>query len=298
MSVPCGVPNSCSNRSAGSAVACGRNEKMPPPSLSTTTIAQVDAATIARRDERVGVVHERDVADEGDRRRAGRAPDRARSTRRRRCRWRRGWRARGRRGPPNHSRSRTGIDDATTSSASAGSDAATTCATPGSVSGSSAAERRRRSPSSARFSACRQRAAHVVPVAPRQVAESVDRATRARRRGRDRSTPGPPTWTTIARRSRRSTGRAPSTPAAGRCARRPPASGRRRTPVAEQGVERRHRGRQRSGAATSGRRAPAIPSPRRAPRCASTGTPPRPPATITPRWRSTSRRRSSTRRRR
>ena len=37
-SVPCGVPNSCSKRSAASAVACGRNEKMPPPSLSTTTI--------------------------------------------------------------------------------------------------------------------------------------------------------------------------------------------------------------------------------------------------------------------
>ena len=40
MSVPWGVPNSCSNRSAGSAVACGRNEKIAPPSLSTTTIVR------------------------------------------------------------------------------------------------------------------------------------------------------------------------------------------------------------------------------------------------------------------
>ena len=35
-SVPWGVPNSCSKRSSGSSVAWGRNEKIPPPSLSTT----------------------------------------------------------------------------------------------------------------------------------------------------------------------------------------------------------------------------------------------------------------------
>ena len=62
---------------------------------------------------------------------------RAPSTRRRRCRWRRGWRGRGRRRPPNHSRSRTGIDEATTSSASSGRARATRRATAGSVSGAS-----------------------------------------------------------------------------------------------------------------------------------------------------------------
>ena len=36
-SVPCGVPNSCSKRSAPTTAACERKEKIPPPSLSTTT---------------------------------------------------------------------------------------------------------------------------------------------------------------------------------------------------------------------------------------------------------------------
>ena len=63
-----GVPNSCSKRPCGSAVACGRNEKIPPPSLSTTTMRR-SASRCAQRRERTGVVEEGDVADEGDRRR-------------------------------------------------------------------------------------------------------------------------------------------------------------------------------------------------------------------------------------
>ena len=66
------------------------------------------------------VVHEGDVADEGDRRGAVQRQRRAPSTPRRRCRWRLGWRGPWPVGPPNHSRSRTGIDEATTSCASAG----------------------------------------------------------------------------------------------------------------------------------------------------------------------------------
>ena len=67
--------------------------------------------------------------------RAGRAPRRRRWTPRRRCRWRRGWRAPARRprGAPYHSRSRTGIDDETTSVAPAGQRRQHRRATPGSV---------------------------------------------------------------------------------------------------------------------------------------------------------------------
>ena len=41
MSVSCGVPNSCSKRSAVSCAAWGRNEKMPPPQLPPDVQAQV-----------------------------------------------------------------------------------------------------------------------------------------------------------------------------------------------------------------------------------------------------------------
>ena len=115
------------------AVACGRNEKMPPPSLSTTTIRR----STPRRRRAVsasGVVDEGDVADQHDDGPPPTGRGRAPSTRRRRCRWRRGWRGPGRVGPPNHSRSRTGIDEATTSSASAGSTRGDVRATAGSVS--------------------------------------------------------------------------------------------------------------------------------------------------------------------
>ena len=50
-------------------VACGRNEKIPPPSLSTTTIRR-SASRVIEADEGVAVVHERQVADQHDRRRA------------------------------------------------------------------------------------------------------------------------------------------------------------------------------------------------------------------------------------
>ena len=66
-SVPCGVPNSCSKRAGARSVACGRNEKMPPPSLSTTTIRR-STPRRRRRGERAGVVDEGDVAEQHDRR--------------------------------------------------------------------------------------------------------------------------------------------------------------------------------------------------------------------------------------
>ena len=66
---------------------------------------------------------ERDVADHARESARRPAPHRPRSTRPRRCRWRRGWRSTRppSRGAANHSTSRTGIDDATTSAASSGS---------------------------------------------------------------------------------------------------------------------------------------------------------------------------------
>ena len=90
---------------------------MPPPSLSTTTMRR-SAPRRGERRQRAAVVDEGDVADEGDRRPRRRAPRRAPSTRRRRSRWPPGWRGPSPSAPPNHSRSRTGIDEATTSSAS------------------------------------------------------------------------------------------------------------------------------------------------------------------------------------
>ena len=114
-STPWGVPKSCSKRSARQLRACGRNEKMPPPSLSTTTMVRSSrpagrarggrwcrAGRRRRRPaRRVGASECERHADRG-----GHA--------RRRCRWRPGWRAptRRARGAPYHSRSRTGIDDA------------------------------------------------------------------------------------------------------------------------------------------------------------------------------------------
>ena len=52
-SVPCGVPKSCSKRAAVEARRCGRKEKMPPPSLSTTTMrtSSPRPASAARADE-------------------------------------------------------------------------------------------------------------------------------------------------------------------------------------------------------------------------------------------------------
>ena len=55
---------------AGTTVACGRNEKMPPPSLSTTTIVR-STPRPASAEQPVGVVQERDVTDQ----QRGRAPE-------------------------------------------------------------------------------------------------------------------------------------------------------------------------------------------------------------------------------
>ncbi len=63
-STPWGVPKSCSKRSAATSVAWGRNEKMPPPSLSTTTMREVGAARGRAPRSPLRVVQERDVADE------------------------------------------------------------------------------------------------------------------------------------------------------------------------------------------------------------------------------------------
>ena len=62
-STPWGVPKSCSKRSAARAAAWGRNEKMPPPSLSTTTMVR-SMPRSASAEQGVGVVEEGDVADE------------------------------------------------------------------------------------------------------------------------------------------------------------------------------------------------------------------------------------------
>ena len=123
------------------AAAWGRKEKIPPPSLSTTTSVQVDAAPPAARAGRP-VVQEGEVADQRDavgarRHGTGRGRPRPSGGGRapRRCRWRPGWRApAGRPGArPYHSTSRTGIDDDTTSVAPSGRAATRARATPGSV---------------------------------------------------------------------------------------------------------------------------------------------------------------------
>ena len=111
-------------RSPSPSPATGRKWKMPPPSLSISTIVELQAE--ARRGQQAAdVVGERDVADQQHDR--ARAPPRRRRTRSRPCRRsrsRRGWRARAAassRAGKNVSTSRTGIEEATTSVASAGS---------------------------------------------------------------------------------------------------------------------------------------------------------------------------------
>ena len=75
------------SRSARAASACGRNEKIPPPSLSTTTNVSVDARRRRGRAGRCVSCRKHEVADERDGRRVRSERDaRARSTRTRRCR--------------------------------------------------------------------------------------------------------------------------------------------------------------------------------------------------------------------
>ena len=187
-------------------------------------------------------------------------------------------------GPPNHSRSRTGIEDATTSSTSAGSDAAMTCATPGSVSDSSAASVTSIA-SNARFSACRQRAAHVVPVAPRRSSRSSIAHTIATSCPGS-TTPGPPTWTTAgAERAIHSEstldagGRPMRTTTSGACA---SANSRCRSNASNVVTAAGDDRAPLTGSASTGHPVASASAAMR-----STGTPPRPPATMTPRWRST-----------
>ena len=86
----------------------GRKWKIPPPSLSSSTIVSLTPSRVARQ-QPADVVGQRDVADQQhDRPVAPRRRRRTRSRRCRRCRWRRGWRARaaGRRGRRRTSRRR------------------------------------------------------------------------------------------------------------------------------------------------------------------------------------------------
>ena len=141
---------------------------MPPPSLSTHDDGEVERPG-GRAEEAVAVVEEGDVADQQRRRAARRrAPPRPRSTRRRRCRWRRGWPAPApRRGArPYHSRSRIGIDDDTTSVAPSGRAASERAGPPPARSARGWPSRTASMAAWARSSARCQRASHGVPVAP------------------------------------------------------------------------------------------------------------------------------------
>ena len=258
---------------------------MPPPSLSTTTIRRSADRSRETRPARWSRARRRC-------RRRGRpsacrsAPGRARSTRRRRCRWRRGSRGRA----PAVLRTTRDRGRASTRRRRArrpsGSDAATTCATPGSVSDSSAA-----SDASIASTHASRRGANAPPTSCRVRASEVRRdrrsRTRTRRRARDRRRPvrrpGPPRDAERAIHSASTLeagGRPMRTTTSGVCA---SANSRWRSNesnvVTAAGNDR--------APLDSGRRAPAIRSRRRAPRCARPAHPLRPPATITPRWRST-----------
>ena len=89
-SSPSGVPSSASNSSRSSCSAWGRNSKIPPPSLLSTTI-RTGALACAKRGEAVHVVVEAEVAGDDPGRAAGWRP-------RRRCPRRSGRRSRSRRG--------------------------------------------------------------------------------------------------------------------------------------------------------------------------------------------------------
>ena len=256
---------------------------MPPPSLSTTTIRR-SAARPREADQRVGVVHERDVADEGDRRRRPPAPGRARSTRRRRCRWRRGSRGASRQRSAEplevaHGH-RRGHDEARRRR---GATRRSTCATPGSVSdlvgGQRRLDRLQRTllgvpPTGGPRRAGRPRAGPTRSSIAHTTATSWPGST----------TPGPPTWTTT--RDERAIhsastldagGRPMRTTTSGECARRrtPDDGAARRTSSTAAGNERAPL--DRIGEHGPSRRT------RPAPRCARRAHPLRPPATITPR---------------
>ena len=175
MSVPCGVPNSCSNRSTGSAVACGRNEKIAPPSLSVTTI--VRSRPRARNAVSDDMSWQKATSPSST---AVGAPlpiatpiavaitpsiplaPRLACT------------ATSLRGAPNHSTSRTGIDEATTRWPPAGTRAVTARAVPGSDSRSDAA-----SAASSATQAARSASRHSSNHGGRRTARGLGRQRRA-----------------------------------------------------------------------------------------------------------------------
>ncbi len=178
------------------AVACGRKEKIPPPSLSTTTIVR---STPRRRegDERAGVVGEGDVADQQRRRARGlpaRPPIAVETTPSMPLAPRLQCTASPVRGAPYHSTSRTGIDDDTTSEPPSGTRSDDRPRHRRARSTSRAARARRRSPleralrrgASGRATACRRRRS-CGPAAHGRAGP--DRRRRGgRRSGRDRPT--------------------------------------------------------------------------------------------------------------
>ena len=263
MSVPWGVPNNCSKRSPDISVACGRNEKIPPPSLSTTTIRTSSprpaSAVSAPASWTKAMSPTRTTTG-----RTGRWRARRRSTSRRRSRWHRGWRERG------HGCRRTTRGRAPASTrpppgrASSGSHSATARATPGSLSallGVRSGGDRRLGPSRRQSATA---PATVVLVAPPQPGcERFDaRRERARQRhdGRGRSSPGPPIWTT--------TGSADSEPLGEDPRGRRPSDAHHdvgcvvggEAVVAQQRVEGRDGVRRGDGHPSRDRRAPATPS--------------------------------------
>ena len=200
MSVPCGVPNSCSNRSAAQRVACGRNEKMPPPSLSTTTMRRsarrcrsavsapaswtnamspsttiVGAPVCSATPRAVDVTPSMPLAP---RLACAVAPT-----------------------PPNHSMSRIGIEAATTTCDAAGTVAGDEAGDAGSLSGASGPRNRsmaavavvgRGGPPAAPATRRRRRAA------PRRARASTAASSCAATRWSGSMVPGPPTCTTVA----------------------------------------------------------------------------------------------------
>ena len=299
MSTPWGVPNSCSNRRGASAAAWGRNEKMPPPSLSTTTIVR-STPRPARRAGR--------WCRAGRRRRRSAAPS-ARP-----------------RGEGHADRGRHHAVDAVGAPVGEHPHAVAGRAVPldvahrhrrrhhqrGAVGQGGERARGRRparwarrgaasTPSMAAWAARLGRAASgpatacrwppVQPLGERDAQRGrIGDDRDVRRCGRGRSTrraarPGP-----ARRRTPPATGRAPSTPAAG--PRRSTTVGRvvgGEAGVAQQGVEGGDGGRARGrGSPTADRPAPASPV-RVGEPCTATGSPAPPPATMTPRWPSSGR---------
>ena len=193
-------------------------------------------------------------------------------------------------GPPNHSRSRTGIDEATTRRASAGRRRAIVRATPGSVSCGCPA-------STSSMAASARRAASVHPArqagsaGPRGAtpASCVGRQACSSRRDRGRWCPArrPGSRRRRPRRQPPSTGRGPWRPPGGRHGRSRPAGGRRRNP-GPGAARRTARSPRRAGASPmSGRPAPASPAAAARAATSAGATPLRPPARITPRRPST-----------